>query len=69
MIGNVWEWVGTPRSPLPATPVPGKGKTLRIAKGGGWTSPPQLASITHRNAADGAMKNPTFGFRCVKSVK
>ena len=46
-----------------------KDKTLRLAKGGGWTSPPERATIDYRNAVDGAMKNPTFGFRCVKQVR
>ncbi len=69
MIGNVWEWVGTPHSPLPVSPVSKKDKILRLAKGGGWTSPPERATIDYRNAVNGAMKNPTFGFRCVKQVR
>ena len=69
MIGNVWEWVGAPHSPLPASPVPKKEKILRLAKGGGWTSPPERAAIDYRNAVSGTMKNPTFGFRCVKWVR
>ena len=69
MIGNVWEWVGTPHSPLAVSPVSKKGKILHLAKGGGWTSPPERATIDYRNAVNGAMKNPTFGFRCVKQVR
>lgn len=69
MIGNVWEWVGTPHSPLPASPVPKKDKILRLAKGGGWTSPPERAAIDYRNVVNGTMKNPTFGFRCVKQMR
>ncbi|SVE19881.1 uncharacterized protein METZ01_LOCUS472735, partial [marine metagenome] len=49
MIGNVWEWVDTPHSPLPKNIKPNKSKNFRIAKGGGWTSTPSLATINHRN--------------------
>lgn len=71
MIGNVWEWVDAPDLLLPMNPGPKKdqAKTLRIAKGGSWASPHQLATISYRNVVDGAMKNPTFGFRCVKTVE
>ena len=69
MIGNVWEWVGTPHSPLPVSPVLKKDEVLRLAKGGGWTSPPERTTIDYRNVVNGAMKNPTFGFRCVKQVR
>ena len=64
MIGNVWEWVDSVHSSLLKDPEPKKNKTktLRIAKGGSWASQHQLATISYRNAADGEMKNPTFGF-------
>ena len=68
MIGNVWEWVDTPHSPLPKNSELKKNKTPRIVKGGGWTSSFDFATINYRNVVDGNMKNPTFGFRCVKSV-
>ena len=68
MIGNVWEWVDTPHSPLPKNLRPKKKGTYRIAKGGSWTSPLGFATIDYRNVVAGNIKNPTFGFRCVKSI-
>ena len=68
MIGNVWEWVDTPHSPLPKNLRPKKKITYRIAKGGSWTSPLGLATIDYRNVVAGDIKNQTFGFRCVKSI-
>ena len=61
MAGNVWEWVDNKKSerPLP---------NLRVVKGGGWTSNKEQALISFRNHVDLKMKNPTFGFRCVKSL-
>jgi len=71
MIGNVWEWVDSVHSPLLTNMGSKKNKTrtLRVAKGGSWASQHQLATISYRNVVDGEMKNPTFGFRCVKSVE
>ena len=68
MIGNVWEWVDTPHSPLPKNLRPKKKRTYRIVKGGGWTSRLGFATINYRNVVAGDIKNPTFGFRCVKSI-
>jgi sulfatase modifying factor 1 len=65
MTGNVWEWVSTPYSPSSMEP---ESKTLRIVKGGGWTSDKKLAQISFRNVVYPAMKNPTIGFRCAKSI-
>jgi formylglycine-generating enzyme len=61
MAGNVWEWVDTKKSAKlqPDT---------RIVKGGGWTSNEKQASISFRNLVNLNMKNPTFGFRCAKSL-
>ena len=61
MAGNVWEWVGKKKSnrPQPKT---------RIVKGGGWTSDKDQARISFRNPVDLKMNNPTFGFRCAKSL-
>ena len=67
MIGNVWEWVDTPHSPLPEESRPYK-KDYKIVNGGGWTSPPSFASIDYRNIVARDIKNPTFGFRCAKSL-
>jgi len=68
MIGNVWEWVDTPHSPLPKNLSLKKKRTYRIVKGGGWTSRLGFATINYRNIVAGDIKNPTFGFRCVKSI-
>ena len=61
MAGNVWEWVDPKKSerPQPET---------RIVKGGGWTSNEKQARISFRNHVNLKMKNPTFGFRCTKSL-
>jgi formylglycine-generating enzyme len=61
MAGNVWEWVDTKKSArlLPET---------RLVKGGGWTSDKEQARISFRNHVDLKMNNPTFGFRCAKSL-
>ena len=68
MIGNVWEWVDSPHSPLPKNSRLKKKINYRIVKGGGWTSPLGFATINYRNVVAGDIKNPTFGFRCVKSI-
>jgi formylglycine-generating enzyme required for sulfatase activity len=70
MIGNVWEWVSTPvMLPSLAESQPGlESNSLYLAKGGGWRSSPEMATISYRNLADPNIKNPTFGFRCSKSA-
>ena len=68
MIGNVWEWVSTPHSPLSDNLNNKKNKSLRVSKGGSWASPSHVANTSYRNIVDGDTKNPTFGFRCVKSI-
>jgi formylglycine-generating enzyme len=65
MTGNVWEWVSTPYSPSSQEP---ETQTLRIVKGGGWASDKKMAQISFRNVVYPAMKNPTIGFRCAKSI-
>ncbi len=62
MAGNVWEWVDTKKSSRPQL-------NARVVKGGGWTSDKRQARISFRNHVDLRMKNPTFGFRCAKSLK
>lgn len=64
MIGNVWEWVSHPVGTETSDPK----KIPYVAKGGGWTSSPTTAKIPYRNIVDPALKNPTFGFRCSKSL-
>lgn len=58
MTGNVWEWVSE-------TDTLDTG-TLKAVKGGGWTSDIKDAAISNHNLVPPDMKNPTFGFRCVK---
>lgn len=70
MIGNMWEWVSTPvaLSSL-AESQPGlQSNSLYLVKGGGWRSPPEMATISYRNLVDPNINNPTFGFRCAKSA-
>jgi formylglycine-generating enzyme required for sulfatase activity len=62
MAGNVWEWVDKKKQPTKS-----RSKT-RIVKGGGWTSNKDQARISFRNHVDLKMNNPTFGFRCAKSL-
>ena len=62
MAGNVWEWVDNKNS---ARSQP----ETRIVKGGGWTSDKNQARISFRNHVDLKMNNPTFGFRCAKSLE
>jgi formylglycine-generating enzyme required for sulfatase activity len=62
MVGNVWEWVDNKKSSRPQP-------NARVVKGGGWTSDKRQARISFRNHVDLKMKNPTFGFRCAKSLK
>ena len=60
MIGNVWEWVDAP---------PGESRenaNRHILKGGGWNSTLETATIYYRNLVDSKIKNPAFGFRCMK---
>lgn len=66
MAGNVWEWVSTPYSPPQQV---WNTRPLRIVKGGGWTSDDKAAKISFRNIVDADLKNPTFGFRCAKSLE
>jgi formylglycine-generating enzyme required for sulfatase activity len=68
MIGNVWEWVDSKNFSPQKKLGPKKNTNYKIIKGGGWTSPLNLATGTHRNVVPGNLKNPTFGFRCAKSI-
>ena len=68
MIGNVWEWVDTPKAPTPINSKLKKNKKFRVIKGGGWSSPVFFSTEGYRNVVDGDIKNPTFGFRCVKPI-
>ena len=69
MVGNVWEWVDTPADPVKSSSKKRKAVVKRTAKGGGWTSGPKTSHLSYRNHVDPANRNPTFGVRCVKSVR
>lgn len=61
MIGNVWEWVTSTAKNTD------RKASVHIVKGGGWTTEETIRIATHY-VADPALKNPTFGFRCAKSL-
>jgi len=68
MIGNVWEWVDS-RNISPQKKLgPKKNRNYKVIKGGGWTSSLNLKKGSHRSVVSGNLKNPTFGFRCAKSI-
>ncbi len=52
----------------PAKPagVPLKPKRMGLVKGGGYRSTPKTAILSARHQVLADMRNPTFGFRCVK---
>ena len=63
MIGNVWEWVSdtTYLRKQDSTSPPSK-----ILKGGSWRSKKKETTIDFQNIVPSNLKNPTFGFRCMK---
>ena len=65
MVGNVWEWISDPH--FVANNKFNK-TTMRIVKGGGWTSDKREAKVAFRNIVDANLKNPTIGFRCAKTL-
>ncbi|CAI2717449.1 formylglycine-generating enzyme family protein [Nitrospina watsonii] len=78
LIGNVWEWVATPVPSAPSTvaalknpeslQTPATSAQAYLLKGGSWSSPELLGSISIRNPVNGAVTNATFGFRCARSA-
>jgi formylglycine-generating enzyme len=68
MIGNVWEWVDSRNFSPQKKLGPKKNRNYKVIKGGGWTSSLNFATGSHRNVVAGNLKNPTFGFRCAKSI-
>lgn len=60
MTGNVWEWVA---------PSSESSINQQLVKGGGWRTQQGFSIISARNWVDPKMKNPSFGFRCVKKAK
>lgn len=70
MIGNVWEWVSSTYSLPESNPEKEKGRKriFYTLKGGSWRSSLKEAKISFRHLADPDLKNPSFGFRCAKSI-
>ncbi len=68
MIGNVWEWVDS-RNISPQKKLgPKKNRNYTVIKGGGWTISLNFKTGNLRSVVAGNLKNPTFGFRCAKSI-
>jgi formylglycine-generating enzyme len=68
MIGNVWEWVDNRNFSSQKKLRPNKNRNYKVVMGGGWTSSLNFATGSQRNLVAGNLKNPTFGFRCAKSI-
>ncbi len=60
MTGNVWEWVSRGAK---------NSSSQQLVKGGGWRTQQGFSIIAARNWINPKMRNPTFGFRCVKRAK
>jgi formylglycine-generating enzyme len=68
MIGNVWEWVDSKNLSSHKKLRAKKNRNYKVIKGGGWTSSLNFKTGNLRNIVAGNLKNPTFGFRCAKSI-
>jgi formylglycine-generating enzyme required for sulfatase activity len=68
MIGNVWEWVDNKDLSPQKKFGPKKNGNHKVIMGGGWTSSLNYKTGHLRNVVAGNLKNPTFGFRCAKSI-
>ncbi|HNT73886.1 MAG TPA: bifunctional serine/threonine-protein kinase/formylglycine-generating enzyme family protein [Anaerolineae bacterium] len=73
LAGNAWEWVGdwyhaeayaTAASQNPTGPASG---TLRVLRGGSWSSPSYNVRGSYRFSGDPTQSDPTWGFRCAQS--
>ncbi len=49
-----------------AASVPSRPKRMGLVKGGGYRTTPKVAILSARHQVPADMRNPTFGFRCVK---
>lgn len=70
MIGNVWEWVSATYSLPKSNPEKedGEKRVFYTLKGGSWRSSLKEARISFRHLVEPDLKNPSFGFRCAKSI-
>ena len=66
MVGNVWEWVDSEARSGTPSPASTTATQFGLVKGGGYRSSPKIAVLSSRNRVPADMRNPTFGFRCVK---
>ncbi len=46
--------------------IPMRSKRMGLVKGGGYRTTPKVAILSARHRVPADMRNPTFGFRCVK---
>jgi formylglycine-generating enzyme required for sulfatase activity len=73
MAGNVWEWTASLAYPYPYSTVDGRenltGGGARVARGGSFNDPPQMARTTHRIALEPGQRVNVLGFRVVMLEK
>ncbi|MCX5771442.1 MAG: SUMF1/EgtB/PvdO family nonheme iron enzyme [Candidatus Hydrogenedentes bacterium] len=70
--GNVWEWcqdwyhIAYHDAPNDGSPWEVPAGTMRIRRGGSWTSPGELCRSAYRSLADPTTANDVIGFRVAK---
>lgn len=76
LAGNVAEWVSDRYAPSyegaatkdPRGPVPPKGSSARVIRGGGFSSAAAWLRNAARNSAEPDARRPDLGFRCARSA-
>jgi formylglycine-generating enzyme required for sulfatase activity len=68
LMGNVWELTSSKASLYPGSPVtlPAQNQDWVVVRGGGYSSPANKVSGTHRDWFAPNYRNPVLGFRLVK---